>query len=85
MSRLTTRLTSTSREGTEMDIADVPSRTCEESEGFYEMMVTVTNELKNINKRCDRDREEFLTRIKAQEEQKGPDTTSLRGGIQLLP
>jgi len=47
-------------------------------------MVTITNELKNINKRCDRDREELLIRIKGLKERKGLDATSLRGDIQLL-
>jgi len=59
-----TRLKSTSRAGTKTDIADVPSRTREEPEDLYKMMITITNELKNINKQCDRDREELLTRIK---------------------
>jgi len=79
-----TRLKSTSHAGTETDIADIPSRTREEPEGLYKMMITITNELKNINKRYDKDREELLTRIKKQEERKGPSATSLRGDIQLL-
>jgi len=61
MSRSIIRLTSTSRTETETDIADVPSRTREEPEGLYEMIITISNELKNINKRYDRDREELLT------------------------
>jgi len=81
MSKPTTRLTSTSRTGTETDIADVPSRTREEPESLNEMMITITNELKNINKRCDRDREELLIRIKEQKERKIPDVTSLKGDI----
>jgi len=84
ISRSTTRLTSTSRAGTKTNIADVPSPTREEPEGLYEMMITITNKLKNINKRCNRDREELLTCIKEQEERKGLDATSLRGDIQLL-
>jgi len=76
MSRPTTRLTSTSRTGTETDIADVSSRTREESEGLYEMMIIITKELKNINKRCDRDREELLIHIKEQEERKELDYKS---------
>jgi len=77
----TTRLASTSRAGTETDMTDVPSRTREES--LYEMIVSMSKELKNISKRCDKDREEFLTRMKEQE-QKGPDVASLIKDIQSL-
>jgi len=51
----------------------------EEPEGLDEMMITITNELKNINKRCNKDREELLNLIKEQEKRKGPDAISLRG------
>jgi len=47
------------------------------------MIVSMANELKNINKRCDKDREEFLTRIKEQK-RKGLDAASLTKDIQLL-
>jgi len=40
------------------------------------MMIIITKELKNINKRCDKDRKELLTRIKEQEERKRPDYKS---------
>jgi len=43
----------------------------------------VANELKNINKRCDKDREEFLIRMKEQE-RKGLDAANLTKDIQLL-
>jgi len=62
-------------------MTDVPSRTREE--GLYEMIVSIANELRNISKRCDKDREEFLTRMKEQE-QKGLDAASLTKDIQLL-
>jgi len=81
MSRPTTRLASTSRTGTETDTTDVPSRTREE--GLYEMIVSMANKLKNINKRWNKDREEFLTRMKEQE-RKGFDAASLIKDIQLL-
>jgi len=81
MFRSTTRLASTSCAGTETDMTDVTSRTREES--LYEMIVSMANELKNISKRCDKDRKEFLTRMKEQE-QKGFDAASLTKDIQLL-
>jgi len=46
VSRYITRLTSTSRMGTETDIDNIRSRTREEAEGLYEMAVAMTNELK---------------------------------------
>jgi len=46
------------------------------------MMIAITNELKNIHKRCDKDHEEFITRMKEYEERKGSDATSLREDIQ---
>jgi len=46
------------------------------------MIVSMANELRNISKRCDKDREEFLTRMKEQK-QKGLDA-SLTKDIQLL-
>jgi len=44
-----------------MGIADVPSRTHEEPEGLYEMIIAITNKLKNINKRSDKNHEELRT------------------------
>jgi len=84
MSRPTTQLTSTSHTGTETDIADVPSRTRLGLEGLYEMMIAIINELKNINKRCDKNHEELLTRMKEQEEQNKSNAISFKEDIQLL-
>jgi len=58
-------------------------RARKEPEGFYKMMIAIINELKNINKRCYKDREEFIIRMKEHEERKGSDATSLREDIQL--
>jgi len=47
---------------TEMGTDDVSSRTREEPEGLYEMIVAMINELKSMNKRHNEDcEEEFRT------------------------
>jgi len=51
------------------------------------MMIAInlkTNELKNINKRHDEDREELITFRKEHEERKGSDATSLKEDVPLL-
>jgi len=78
------RYTSTNRTETETSIADILSRTHEEPEGLYEIMIAMTNELKNINKRRDEDYEEILTLRKEHEERKGSDATTLREDMRLL-
>jgi len=50
-------------------------RARKEPEGFYEMMIAIINELKNINKRCYKDCEEFIIRMKEHEERKESDAT----------
>jgi len=81
MPRPTTRSSSAGRAGTETDVADAPSRTRDKV--LYEMIISMANELKNISKQRDKDREEFLTRMEEQE-LKGPDAASLTKDIQLL-
>jgi len=58
MSKLTTRLTGTSRMGTETGTDDVSSRTREEPEDLYEMIVVMINKLISMNKRHNEDCEE---------------------------
>jgi len=83
---MTTRLTSTSRTGTETDINDTSSR--KEIEGFYEIIFAIINELKSMNRRYDEDREEFRTFKKEyevdREEQKESDDISFRKNIRSL-
>jgi len=64
-----------------MDVADAPSRTRDKD--LYEMITSMAIELNCISKQRDRDREEFLTRMKEQV-QKGLDAANLTKDIQLL-
>jgi len=77
--------TGTSHKGTETGKDDIPSRTREETEGHYEMIFAMTNELKNMNRRQDKDREAFKTFRKEyeinREEREGSDDTSFRENI----
>jgi len=61
MSRSTSRLTDTSRMETETNTDDIPSRTREETEGFYEMIFAMNNELKSMNRRHNKNGKEFRT------------------------
>jgi len=82
MSRPITRLAGTSRTGLEMDI---PSWMREETEGFYEMIFAMINELNSMNRWHDENREEFRIFRKEyeidREERKGSDDTSFKENI----
>jgi len=87
MSRLIIRFIGTSRIGTETDTDNIPSRTREEIESFYEMIVAMTNEFKSMNRQYDEDREEFRTFRKEyenREKRKESDDTSFREDMRLL-
>jgi len=91
MSRPTKHLVGTRflfRTETETGTDNIPLRTHEETEGLYEMIFAITNELKSMNRRHDEDREEFRTFRKEyeinREERKGSNDKSFREDIRSL-
>jgi len=80
----TTRFTNTNHTGRETGTDDILSRTREKTEGFYEMIFAMINELKSMNSH-DEDCEEFRTFKKEyevdREERKGYDDVSFRKDI----
>jgi len=87
ISKSTIWRTGTSHTGTDTGTDDIPSRTCDKTEGLYKLIFAMTNKVKNMNRRHDEDREEFKTFRKEyedSEERKGSDDTSFTEDIRSV-